>query len=488
MSHPQKLLKRAAALAVSLACLGALTPSDVSAASTYEMRVYISGLKPSSSAVLSPATFSFPGTMVSTSSSQAFVLTNNGATTLTLGAPQVGSPYTVSNGCGATLSPGGSCTETVTFTPTAPGVASTTLTVAAGPAGTISASLSGNGTEGNASLNQSTLAFGTQQVSMTSAAQGVTLTNTGTAPLSVGSVSTTGSYSASTNCSSSLAVNGSCSINVTFAPTATGAQTGTLTIPTGRGNSTVSLTGTGISSALTASTSSLAYGLVLINTQSTGQAIIVTNNDGSPVKLGQVSVPSGVVLTQDACSNATLAAGAQCQLTVALAPTATGAISSSITIPNSSYGTSMSVALSGYGGNNDALIGPVSAAYANGATVWYTSGAGTTAPVGQGHMEALVTNNTTSPMTVTFWVSIDDELDGLKVSGTLNSFTCIVASATCTGSTTLTIPPGVVRLDFLVKNNGGPASFNTTITNTATGAQLLNSSNTAAFYYTTTAF
>lgn len=484
MSHPQKLFKRAAALAVSLACLGALAPAWAAPV----MKVFIAGLKPTSSAVLSPAPFTFPDTMVGTSSSQGFVLTNNGATTLTLSAPQVAGPYTVSNGCGTTLSPGGTCTETVTFTPTAAGVVSSTLTVTAAPAGTISTSFSGNGTEGVASLAENTLSFGNQQVGTTSAAQGVTLTNTGTAPLSVGTVTTTGSYSASTNCPSSLAVNSSCSINVTFAPTAMGAQSGTLTIPTTRGNSTVSLTGTGISSALTANTSSLAYGLVLINTQSTGQAIVITNNDGSAVKLGQISVPSGVVLTQDACSNATLAAGAQCQVTVALHPTTTGAISTSVTVPNSSYGTSVSVALTGYGGNNDALIGPVSAAYANGTTVWYTSGAGTTAPVGQGHMEALVTNNTTSPMTVTFWVSIDDELDGLKVSGTLNSFTCIVASATCTGSTTLTIPPGVVRLDFLVKNNGGPASFNTTVTNTATGAQLLNSSNTAAFYYTTTAF
>jgi hypothetical protein len=251
----------------------------------------------------------------------------------------------------------------------------------------------------------------------------VTLTNTGTAPLSIGSINASAPYSATTNCAGSLAVNSSCNINVAFSPAALGAQSGALSIATERGTSTVTLGGSGIANALSLNTSTLSYGLVLINTQSVSQSVLVTNNDAQAVTLGQVVAPAGTTLTQDSCSRATLPSGSQCQLSVAMAPTATGPLSTSVTVPNASYGTSAAFTLSGYGGNNDALIGPLNAAFANGNSVWNTANAGVTAPVGQVHFEALVTNSTTSPKTVALWVAIDDEIDGLKVGGALNSYT-----------------------------------------------------------------
>jgi hypothetical protein len=285
-----------------------------------------------------------------------------------------------------------------------------------------------------------------------------------------------------------VAVNSSCNINVAFSPTALGAQSGALSITTGRGTSTVTLGGSGIANALSLNTPTLSYGLVLINTQSASQSVLVTNNDTQAVTLGQVVAPAGTTLTQDSCSRATLPSGSQCQLSVAMAPTATGPLSTTVTVPNASYGTSAAFTLNGYGGNNDALIGPLNAAFANGNSVWNTANAGVTAPVGQVHFEALVTNGTTSPKTVALSVAIDDEIDGLKVGGTLTSYTCIVPSKTCTSSATLTIPPGVSRLDFLAKNNGGPASLGVTVTDQSAGTQLLNSANTSAWFWTTTAF
>ena len=47
------------------------------------------------------------------------------------------------------------------------------------------------------------------------------------------------------NCGSSIAANGSCTVSVTFTPTATGARTGTLTVNAGGVTNTVSLSGTG---------------------------------------------------------------------------------------------------------------------------------------------------------------------------------------------------------------------------------------------------
>lgn len=472
------------------ACLSVTGTASHAASSSqqYDMRVYIAGLKPTASASFSPSSFQFPDTVVGTSLSQSFLLSNTGVTPLTLGTPQINEPYSVTNACSGILDPGMSCNETVTFTPTAPGSVTVPLTIPVSNLGNVTAYVSGNGLEANASVNAGSLSFGNQQVSTTSAAQGVMLTNTGTAPLSIGSINAGAPYSATTNCNGTLAPNSSCSVNVAFSPTATGAQAGSLAITTGQGTSTVTLAGSGIANALTLNTSTLSYGLVLINTQSTSQSVLVTNNDSQSITLGRVGLPAGTVLTQDSCSGATLPSGAQCQFGVAIAPTVTGPLSLNVTIPNASYNTSAVVTLSGYGGNNDALIGPLYAAYANGNSVWNTTNAGVSAPVGQVHFEALVTNNSTVPETVTLWVSIDDEIDGLKVSGALNSFTCIVPSLTCSGSTTLTLPPGVSRLDFLARNNGGPASLAMTITDPATGVQLLNSANTSAWYWTTTAF
>ena len=65
---------------------------------------------------------------------------------------------------------------------------------------------------------------------LTSAAQTVTLTNPGTLPLTVSSISVSGSFSQTNNCGASLAAGSSCTIAVSFTPTAPGAQLGSLTI------------------------------------------------------------------------------------------------------------------------------------------------------------------------------------------------------------------------------------------------------------------
>ena len=94
------------------------------------------------------------------------------------------------------------------------------------------------------------LAFGNQIVNTTSASQTVTLSNIGGDWLNIASITASGDFSETNNCGTSVAVSGSCTINVTFSPTATGTLNGTLTITDnshGVAGSTqsVSLTGTG---------------------------------------------------------------------------------------------------------------------------------------------------------------------------------------------------------------------------------------------------
>ena len=84
----------------------------------------------------------------------------------------------------------------------------------------------------------------------TSASQPVTLSNTGNAALTISSIATSANFGQTNNCGGSVAASGSCTINVTFSPTATGPLTGTLTITdnsNGVAGSTqsVALSGTG---------------------------------------------------------------------------------------------------------------------------------------------------------------------------------------------------------------------------------------------------
>jgi beta-glucosidase len=121
----------------------------------------------------------------------------------------------------------------------------------------------GSGGTGSASLSSSSgsLTFAGQNVGTTSAAQSVTVTDTGTAAASIGSVAASGDFAQTNTCASSLAAGASCTISVTFAPTAAGTRTGAVTVTGNATNSplTINLSGTGNAT----STTNLALGAAM---------------------------------------------------------------------------------------------------------------------------------------------------------------------------------------------------------------------------------
>jgi hypothetical protein len=88
-----------------------------------------------------------------------------------------------------------------------------------------------------------------QALNTTSSPQTITVTNTGTAAASVAAIAVSGDFAETTNCAT-IAVGGSCTVSVTFTPTAAGSRTGSLTITSNASKSptTVGLTGTGAGS------------------------------------------------------------------------------------------------------------------------------------------------------------------------------------------------------------------------------------------------
>jgi streptogramin lyase len=97
-------------------------------------------------------------------------------------------------------------------------------------------------------LSASTLSFGAVTTGSSSAAQTVTVTNTGTAALTVANIAITGDFSDTSNgCSTSLAPNATCQVSVIFTPAAVGSRTGSLSLTSNTSASpqSVALTGTG---------------------------------------------------------------------------------------------------------------------------------------------------------------------------------------------------------------------------------------------------
>jgi hypothetical protein len=191
-----------------------------------------------------------------TSSGKSLVLTNTGSATLNVTGVSVSSAqFKVTGPTSTSIAPGSSYTYSVSFAPTTVSTVNGTLTFSTNSAVAVPAvALSGTGVSGTASvsLSPSSLTFGSQTVNTTSAGQTVTLANTGTATLSISSISASTNFKQSNGCGSSLAVGASCNIAVTFAPTATGTISGTLSLASGAGSKTVALTGTGASATTNA--------------------------------------------------------------------------------------------------------------------------------------------------------------------------------------------------------------------------------------------
>jgi len=98
------------------------------------------------------------------------------------------------------------------------------------------------------SLSASSISFGNQAVGTASAAQAITLSNTGSADLSMVGIAVGSPFAQTNTCGSSLAADATCTINVTFDPTAEGDFASSLSITDNAKDSpqTVALSGTGV--------------------------------------------------------------------------------------------------------------------------------------------------------------------------------------------------------------------------------------------------
>jgi hypothetical protein len=211
---------------------------------------------------LSPSSLAFGNVPTgTTSASQTVSVTNSGNADLSISSIAVGGSnpgdFAQTNNCPATLTAGSNCTINVTFSPSATGVRTASVQLTDNAADSPqSVALSGTGTAPAVTLSPTSLSFGSRTVGSTSAAQSVTLTNSGGAGLSISGIAVAGSnagdFAQTNNCPGSLAAGSSCTISVTFTPSATGARSATVQVTDNASDSpqSVALSGTGALAAI----------------------------------------------------------------------------------------------------------------------------------------------------------------------------------------------------------------------------------------------
>ena len=321
---------------------------------------------------LSPASLAFASTNVgSSSTAQVVTLKNTGAGALTISSVSFNgagaTSYAQTKTCGTSLAAGASCTVSITFNPSAVGAASASLSFADNVTGspqTVALTGTGVGPLPAVTLSTTSLSFPVTAINSSvgyaySPAQTITLTNSGTAALTLTSIALGGtnptSFSQMNNCPNSLAVSASCTVLTRFAPTASGSRSATLvfTDNANPATQTVTLTGNGVSApALALSATTLNYGTVTSGTTSAAQAITVTNSSTTtPVNLTSIALSGAGAASFVQVSNCgnTLAASSNCIILVEFTPTTASAITANLTVTANNPSATATVALSGTG-------------------------------------------------------------------------------------------------------------------------------------------
>jgi hypothetical protein len=242
--------------------------------------------------------------------------------------------------------------------------------------------LSGQGVAAPAlGVSPASLTFANQTAGVASAAQTVTVTNSGGLPLANVGFQITGSaassYSLTANtCGATLAAAASCSVGVVFTPAATGSIAATLSVSSSTANVTavaVYLNGSAVvASGMTANATQIGFGAIALGTTATAQTVTITNASSYSITAPALAVSTPFTLTQNTCSG-TMAAGGTCAATVNFSPTVAGAYSGALTASSTMVTSTLSIPVSGVGFDfTPAVSGQSSVTVTAGTTASYT--------------------------------------------------------------------------------------------------------------------
>ena len=198
-------------------------------------------------------------------------------------------------------------------------------------------------------LAPSSLIFGSQNTGTVSAAKDVLLTNFGSAPLDISKIAASSDFLETDDCHSILDGGSNCTIGVSYAPTKTGKETGTLTIGDNAftGTQTVSLSATGTAPIAGIAPIALGYQPQAINTTSGAQSVYLTNSGTGNLTFSGAGIATTGAFAQSNNCAAALAPHASCTIAVTFKPRVIGAQAGTLTVTGNI--SKLTVALTGTG-------------------------------------------------------------------------------------------------------------------------------------------
>ena len=257
------------------------------------------------------------------------------------------------------------------------------------------------------------LAFPNTAIGTTSAALTVTIDNNQTGTLTISGMQLAAPFAQTNNCGSTVAPNQTCTVSVTFSPTAVKYYSQSLTITDSAGNSpqVISLTGNGVKSTVsyTPAIGGIYFYNQIVNTPSTPQAVTINNIGSTALTFNSIVSTADYPFTTN-CGNGqgggTLAAGASCSVQVKFDPQALGSRPGSLTVSNSATTSPIVIPFQGTG-----ISGTP------GASVAVTPGAPCILPSGTEQFAAVVTSESNTAVN---WL-VDNIAGGNSTVGTITS-------------------------------------------------------------------
>ena len=213
----------------------------------------------------------------------------------------------------------------------------------------------------------SSLSFAATQVGGVSAAQTVTLSNTGTATIHILAAQAPADYVVINGCNAPLVPGSSCDLQVALSPKSTTVLPGALEIFSDASTSLefVSLIGLGTPAVLALSPTSLDFGTVLLGASSR-LPVQLTNTSSSPVTVFSISA-NGDYSAAGSCPapGGVLAANTSCTVQVTFAPTVVGVRTGTLSIASSASAVPITSPLTGIGAQAHLVISPTALNFGN---------------------------------------------------------------------------------------------------------------------------
>lgn len=318
-----------------------------------------------------PASVNFGNVSIGSSASQQITLTNTGNASAQISSITVsGTGYSLSGASTpATVAASQTLSFTAKFAPSVVGNAAGTVTVTSNASGSpLTITLSGAGVQSGLGISPASFNFGSVVDGQTKT-QAFTLTNTGTASLTITQVTASGTgYSVSgLTTPATVAVGQSTTVTAQFSPTTAGTLAGTLSISSNAPGSpaTVSLTGTGVAGTvtMTPTPSSVAFGNVQAGS-SGSQSLSIKNTGNSNVTISQVTVSAKDVSVTGISTPVTLTPTQTTSMTVKFSPTSSETVSGNVTVSNT-LGASAVIPVTGTGVQAALSITPSSFSFGN---------------------------------------------------------------------------------------------------------------------------